>query len=173
MAETVNNTTVIKDKANKSLIMERVLEAPRQRVWQAWTDPELFSKWWGPYGWQTTVKDADFRPGGQMIYGMKCIDESQGEWFGQESWGKMEFAAVDEPASFTYRDLFCDENGTVNQEMPVMTITVEFIEQDGSTLVRSSGVFDSQEGYDKVIAMGVVDGATQTWERLAELLQTQ
>jgi uncharacterized protein YndB with AHSA1/START domain len=85
----------------------------------------------------------------------------------------MEFSKIDEPDSFTYRDLFCDENGTVNADMPVMEITVEFIEQDGGTLVRSSGVFDSQEGYDKVIAMGVVDGAAQTWQRLAELVETK
>lgn len=169
-SETVNNTTVIKDADNRALVMERVFDASRERVWQAWTDPEIFSNWWGPRGWQTEVKDADFRTGGSMAYGMKCIDENQGEWFGKTSWGKMVFDEVDAPQKLVYKDYFCDENGQVSTEMPVATITMEFVEQDGKTMVRSSSVFDTREGYDTVIAMGVVEGATETWDRLAEVL---
>lgn len=171
MSETINNTAITKDQANKTLVMERVFDAPRERVWQAWTDPELFSKWWGPKGWSTTVKDMDFRAGGSMLYGMKCEDEAQGEWYGQTSWGKMVFEAIDEPDSFVYKDYFADEDGNVSADMPVASITVECIEEDGKTRLRSSSVFETTEGYDKVIAMGVVEGASQTWERLAELFE--
>lgn len=170
MSETVNNTTVTKDADKKALVLERVFQAPRQRVWQAWADPEQFKQWWGPRGWQTEVKDADVRQGGSMIYGMKCVDEAQGEWFGQTAWGKMEFSTVDEPKTMVYVDYFCDESGQVDQTMPASTVTIEFEEQDGATLVRSTTVFDSIEGYEQVIAMGVVEGATETWDRLDEVL---
>ena len=171
MAETVNNTTVIKDADKHTLVLERVFRTPRQRVWQAWTDPEQFKQWWGPRGWQTEIKEADVQTGGSMVYGMKCVDEAQGEWFGQTSWGKMVFQKVDEPNAIVYVDYFCDETGKINDSMPASTTNLEFIERDGGTLVRSSTVFDSIEGYEQVIAMGVVEGATETWDRLAELLR--
>lgn len=166
----MGQTNITKDAANKTLIMEREFNAPRQRVWQAWTDPRVFEKWWGPRGFETTVKDYDFRAGGSGTYGMKCVDENQGEWFGQTSWGKMEFIQVNEPDSFVYKDFFCDENGVVSDEMPVMTITLEFFEENGKTRVVSTGVFDNEEGYNKVLAMGVVEGASETWDRLDELV---
>lgn len=172
MAGTVNNTTVIKDAEQKSLVLERVFQASPSRVWQAWTDPQQFTQWWGPRGWQTEVKDADVRVGGRMVYGMKCVDEAQGEWFGQTSWGMMEFTAVDEPNSLEYVDYFSDENGVANDAMPSSTIHLEFVEQDGGTLLRSTTVFGTAEGYEQVIAMGVVEGATETWDRLAELVQS-
>lgn len=170
MSETVNKTQVTKDSENKTLLIERVFDAPRDRVWQAWTDPEVFVKWWGPRGWQTEVKDADFREGGKMVYGMKCVDEAQGEWFGQTSWGKMEFTAINEPESLSYKDWFCDENGVADTSMPSTLVSMEFIDQDGKTLVRSSSVFESTEGYEQVLAMGVVEGVTETWDRLDEIL---
>ncbi len=166
----MSETKITKDAANKSLIMERVFSAPRERVWQAWTDPQVFEKWWGPRGWKTTVKSFDFRSGGSGVYGMKCEDENQGEWYGQSSWGKMEFLEVNAPDSFVYKDFFCDENGVVNDEMPVMTITMEFFEEDGKTRVVSTGVFETEEGYNKVLAMGVEQGAAETWDRLEELV---
>jgi uncharacterized protein YndB with AHSA1/START domain len=166
----MSDTKITKDAANKSLIMERVFSAPRERVWQAWTDPQVFEKWWGPRGWTTKVKEPNFQVGGSTLYGMTCVDESQGEWFGQSSWGKMEFLAINEPDSFVYKDFFSDENGVVSDEMPVMTITMEFIEEDGKTRVISTGVFDDEEGYNKVLAMGVEQGAAETWDRLAELV---
>lgn len=167
----MGETAITKDRATKSLKMERVFDAPRERVWQAWTDPEQFKQWWGPRGWQTEVKEANFRVGGTLHYGMKCVDESQGELYGQTSWGKMEFVTVDEPSSFTYKDVFSDEDGNVNPDMPAMTITVTFTEEDGKTRVVSTGVFESEEAYDKVIAMGVEQGAAETWDRLAEYLK--
>jgi uncharacterized protein YndB with AHSA1/START domain len=153
--------------------MERLLDAPRDRVWQAWADPEVLAKWWGPRGWETEIKTFEFKPGGVWHYGMKCVDERQGEFFGQVSWGKATFVEVNEPDNFVYKDEFADEEGNVNPEMPVMTITMDFIEEDGKTRLRSTGVFDTEEGYNKVIAMGVEQGAAETWDRLAETVEAK
>jgi len=166
----MGETQFTKDRAAKTLKMERVFDAPRERVWRAFTTDEI-NKWWGPRGWQTTSPHMEFKPGGYWHYGMKCVDESQGEWFGQESWGKAVYREIDEPNKFVYTDYFVDADGNINEDMPAMTITMEFIEEDGKTRVVSSSVFATEEDFDKVVATGVEQGAGETWDRLAEYLQ--
>ena len=168
----MSQTNITKNRETKELIMDREFNAPIAAVWDAWANPEKLAKWWGPRGWETTIKEFTLEPGGVWHYAMKCVDENQGEWFGQESWGKAEFVNVDEPNSFTYKDMFSDADGNINPDMPVMTITVSFTEQNGKTHVTSRGVFENAEEYDKVIAMGVEQGAAETWDRLAEFVET-
>ena len=170
----MSETTIIKQPENRTLIMERVFNAPRERVWNAWADADELAKWWGPRGWETSNKSFDFKPGGVWHYCMKCLDEAQGEFYGQESWGKAVYESVNPMDRFIYKDYFSDADGHVNTEMPVMTITMEFSDAgEGKTRVRSTGVFDSDEGYQTVINMGVEEGASQTWDRLGELLEAR
>jgi len=166
----MSETKITKDKATKTLKMERTFDVPRERVWRAFTTDEV-NKWWGPRGWETTSKHMEFKPGGYWHYGMKCVDEKQGEWFNQESWGKAIYKEIDKPNKFVYEDHFVDAEGNEADGMPVMTITLEFFEENGKTRVVSTGVFDTDEGYDQVIVIGVEKGAAETWDRLAEYLQ--
>jgi len=166
----MSELNVIKDATNKTLTIERVFPAPRARLWAAWSDPEKLAQWWGPRGWATTILTFEFKPGGVWHYCMKCEDKEQGEFYGQESWGKAIFQTINEPASLSYQDNFSDAAGTLNEAMPSMAITVEFVEQGDATKLVSRTVFESQEDYDRVVAMGVVEGLTQTWNRLEELV---
>jgi uncharacterized protein YndB with AHSA1/START domain len=166
----MSETNIAKDRASRTLIMDRTFAAPKERVWRAWTTDEI-NKWWGPRGWETTTKHQEVKTGGYWHYCMKCVDESQGEWFGQESCGKAVFEEVDEPNKFVYKDYFLDDDGKVKEGMPVMTITMEFIEENGQTRVVSTGVFETEADYDTVMGMGVEQGAAETWDRLAEYLR--
>ncbi|HEY0964955.1 MAG TPA: SRPBCC domain-containing protein [Candidatus Saccharimonadales bacterium] len=161
---------VTKDLENKTLIIEYVANGPKEKVWKAYADKEWFEKWWGPEGWETTTKEFDFRPGGRVHYGMKCVDENQGEWFGQVSWGMMEIDAVNEGESFAYKDYFSDENGTLNRELPTMTVTNEFFEEAGKTKIVSRSVADSAEQIEELLKMGMVEGFTSQLNRLDELV---
>jgi uncharacterized protein YndB with AHSA1/START domain len=49
-----------------TLITTREIDAPIDKVWGAWTDPEKIAKWWGPAGFRSTVKDLDVRQGGRF-----------------------------------------------------------------------------------------------------------
>ena len=163
--------TVNKDLENKKLVIEFVANGPKDKVWNAYADKELFEKWWGPEGWETTTKTFDFSAGGSVHYGMKCIDESQGEWFGQTSWGIMKIENVTEPDSFTYKDYFSDENGKLNEAMPVLTVTNEFIEENGKTRIISTSLADSAEQIEELIKMGMVEGFSSQLEKLDALLR--
>lgn len=166
----MSETNVTKDAATKTLTVERVFNAPRERVWQAWTNADQLAQWWGPRGWETTVKEFEFKPGGVWLYGMKCVDQNQGKFFGQESWGRTTYQEIDEPNSFSFKDEFANPDGSVKADMPVTQGKLEFIEENGQTRVRSTNIFGSEEGYNQVIAMGVVEGLTETWDRLEELV---
>jgi uncharacterized protein YndB with AHSA1/START domain len=101
---------------------------------------------------------------------MKCVDENQGEWFNQSSWGLMVIDSVDTPNSFSYTDYFSDENGAINQEMPSLKITNEFIEENGKTKLVSRSIADSAEQIEQLIKMGMVDGITSQMRKLDQLL---
>src|SRR5581483_6165845 len=59
------------DREKRELLFERTFNAPRDRVWQAWTDPERLAQWWGPKGWTTTIYKFEARPGGIWHYCMR------------------------------------------------------------------------------------------------------
>lgn len=168
----MTNQTTLTTDGNK-LILTRVFSAPKERVWEAWADPELFAQWWGPNGWHTTVAHHDFQKGGYLLYGMKCEDENQGEWYGQESWGKMEFNEVTPKESFCYTDFFTDNQGIVNNEMPSVRTDNTLETVDGGTKFTSIGYYKTAEDLKTVLEMGMEEGIKQTWDRLHVLLGDQ
>ncbi|MGE5740918.1 MAG: SRPBCC family protein [Candidatus Aminicenantes bacterium RBG_16_66_30] len=58
------------------LIIERVFDAPRERVWMAWTDPDLVKRWWGPKGFTSPVCRISLRVGGSYFL---CMRSPQGK----------------------------------------------------------------------------------------------
>lgn len=161
---------VTKDLENKKLVLEWEVAAPREKVWKAYTEKDMFEQWWGPEGWETTTKEFNFEPGGRVHYAMKCVDENQGEWFGQVSWGLMEIENVDTPQSFTYKDYFSDETGALNAEMPALTIVNEFVEEDGMTRVVSTSQATSAEEIEQLIKMGMIEGFSSQVNKLNTLM---
>jgi uncharacterized protein YndB with AHSA1/START domain len=161
---------VTKDLENKTLTLEREFDGPLDKVWKAYADKDTFEKWWGPEGWTTTTKEFNFSPGGRIHYDMKCVDENQGEWFGQSSWGIMIIENVDAPHSFTYKDYFSDENGTLDQEKPTITVTNTFVEENGTTKLISVSVADSAEQIEELVKMGMIEGFTSQLLKLDAML---
>ena len=166
----MEKTNVTKDLESKTLTIERTFNAPKEEVWKFYTEKEWFEQWWGPEGWETTVKVFNFTPGGHVHYEMRCIDEQQTEWFGKSSWGAMVIESVDEPNSFTYKDYFSDETGMLNNEMPVLTVTNNFIEEDGRTRLVSVSQADSAEQIEELLNMGMIEGFSSQMDKLDKLL---
>lgn len=161
---------VSKDLENNKLIIEFVANGPLQKVWQAYAHKEMFEKWWGPEGWETRTKEFSFTPGGKVHYGMKCVDEAQGDWYGQTSWGVMDIQNVEEGVSFTYIDYFSDEDGALNNDMPALTVTNKFLEENGKTKIVSTSLADSAEQIEELIKMGMIEGFSSQLNKLDELV---
>ncbi len=60
----------IEDTSGREIVITRVFDAPRETVWDAWTDPLQVVQWWGPRGFTTTIQEMDLKPGGvwQLIH---------------------------------------------------------------------------------------------------------
>ena len=101
----------------------RTYDAPRELVWDAWTDPDQLAQWWGPQG-ITTPRDSielDLCPGGRMAFDM--VDDATGARYPNSG----TIVAVDRPALLVWSDDgFADGSATG-------TVTVTFIETDPRT----------------------------------------
>lgn len=158
--------------AGTEFVMERIFQAPRELVFKAFTTSEHLSRWFAPRGWEVPVSNMDFRIGGSWHFCMKCVDKSQGDFYGMEAWSKAVYNEIVAPEKIVYTDYFTDAEGNVADGMPSGTVTLIFVEVEGKTRVISSTNYPTTEDLSKVIGMGMEQGATETWDRLAELLDS-
>lgn len=163
MASRVENDNV--------LVLERVFDAPRELVFEMFKNPEHLKRWWGPRGWELPVCNVDFRPGGVWHYCMKCVDPNQGDFFGMESWGKAVYKEIVEPEKVSYVDYFSDAEGNENPDMPSTEASLEFIDLGGKTKLVNRATYVSAEALKTVMDMGMLQGITETWDRLEERLR--
>lgn len=165
-----NNAMVSRVENDRWLVLERVFAAPRDLVFKMFKEPEHLKRWWGPRGWELPVCHIDFRPGGVWHYCMKCVDQNQGQFYGMESWGKAVYKEIVEPEKIVYVDYFSDAQGHENDAMPSTKVTMEFIDLGGKTKLVSLGEYASAEALKTVMDMGMLQGITETWDRLEERL---
>lgn len=147
-----------------TFMVERVFNAPREKVFEAFTQCEHLLQWWGPHEWPLVHCDMDFRVGGSWHYAMR---ESA---TGNESWGLMIYDEINPPEFIRYRDVFSDVNRTINTEMPETNNTLDFYVEGEQTRVVSRSVYPSEDALKQVIDMGMEEGLKQTWDRLAAYL---
>lgn len=162
----MSEVKVTKDLENSKLVIEYTASGSKEKVWNAYAKKDLFEKWWGPEGWETTTKEFNFTPGGRIHYGMKCVDKRQGDWYGKSSWGVMKIMEVDEGQSFTYQDFFSDEAGELDTTMPALVVTNEFMEEDGKTRIVSTSFADNPEQIEELIKMGMIEGFSSQLDKL-------
>ncbi len=151
------------DLETRELTITRAFDAPRELVWQTWTDCKHLQHWWGPKGWTVPVCELDLRPGGTWFYCMRGPD-------GEESWGKSTYQEILTPERLVYLDQFVDAQGNVLDGMPELQITTEFAALGNRTEVTSRTQFSTVEALQALLAMGVIEGITQTYDRLDEYL---
>jgi uncharacterized protein YndB with AHSA1/START domain len=166
-----NNKMISRVEGDRTLYLERTFDAPRHLVFKMFKDPEHLKRWWGPRGWELPVCKVDFRPGGVWHYCMKCVDQNQGKFFGMESWGKAVYLEIIEPEKIVYNDYFSDASGNENKDMPSTKVTMELIDLGGKTKLVSRGEYATPEALKTVMEMGMLQGITETWDRLEEQLK--
>jgi uncharacterized protein YndB with AHSA1/START domain len=88
----------------REVAVTRVVDAPRELVFKAWTDPRLLLSWWAPKDCVALVCRVDLRPGGAFHY---CIRESAG----RDIWGIGTYREIVAPERLVYTDLFADPLG--------------------------------------------------------------
>ncbi|HZL47542.1 MAG TPA: SRPBCC domain-containing protein [Solirubrobacteraceae bacterium] len=77
--ETQSGVTTLSTPSDREIVSERVFDAPRARVFAAYTDPHLIPQWWGPRHMPAIVDQMDVRPGGTWRFVSRdCDGQEQG-----------------------------------------------------------------------------------------------
>lgn len=92
------------------LVIERVFDAPVEKVWQAWTEPEQIKKWHGPEGFTAPSIEQDFRVGGKYLY---CMHGPAGTEFDKDFWSTGVYEEIVPMKKIVATDSFADEKGNV------------------------------------------------------------
>lgn len=159
-------TTYSKDLANRTLTAVREFDAPLELVWRAWTEKELLDQWWAPRPYQATTKSMDFREGGIWLYSMEGPDNYL-------EYCRADFQRIKTHQAFSSTGVFCDEQGSPNNDMPLMHWTNQFSSSAMGTKVQVNLSFDTEAELEKIIEMGFREGFAAAHGNLDELLETQ
>ena len=114
---------------NAPFNISRVFDAPRDRVWKAWTDAAQLKQWWGPQGFKVHTCKVDLRPGGMFLYGMTAPD-------GSDMWGRFIYREIKAPEKLVFIVSFSDPKGGVtrhpwNEGWPLHTMSVVTFQAEG------------------------------------------
>ena len=142
----------------QELVLERIFDAPRDLVWRVMTDPARVTNWWGPHGYTTTVEEMDVRVGGRW----RWINHTTS---GESAPFKGEYLEVDPPARLVQTETF-DVPG-FDDKQAINTLTLEDLGGTRTRVVARSR-FPSVEDLEGALATGMIGGALQTYDRLAD-----
>jgi uncharacterized protein YndB with AHSA1/START domain len=165
--------TTAAGQANEAFVITRVLDAPREAVWKAWTEVERLKRWWGPKDFAVRVARLDLRPGGIFHYCLRAPD-------GSDMWGKFVFREIAAPERLVFVNSFSDEKGNVTRhpmspDWPLeMLSTVTFAPHGAGTSVTVEWLpLNATETERKTFAAGhdsMNKGWGGTFEQLADYL---
>ncbi len=147
--------------------IQREFDASIQDVWNMWTDPELFKKWYGPNGMSVPVAEMDVVVGGtrKVCMEMKTPDRTMSMWFTGV------YKEVKGPSRLVYTESMCDADGTIispeSMGMPpghpdITEVIIELSETDGVTKMTmvhvgvpegSAGGGGWNQAFDKLAAL--------------------
>ncbi len=155
----MSKTTFTIKRDELKVVMERVFDAPREAVFKAFTDPRAIPQWWGPKRLATTVDRMDVRPGGLWRFVQRDADGNEYAFHGV-------YKVIDPPkllsATFNFEGI---------PGVHELLQTVTFEDLGGRTKVVNIATYANVEDLDGMVASGMESGATESWDRLADLVE--
>jgi uncharacterized protein YndB with AHSA1/START domain len=150
--------TTFTTPSDREIVMTRVVDAPRRLVFEAFTSPEHLPQWMlGPDGWTMPVCEIDLRPGGAWHFVWRRADGTEMGMRG------------------TYREIAPPERLVTTEswggDWPETINTLLLAEKDGKTTITQKVLYPSKEARDAALKTGMKEGASQSFDRLAEYLQ--
>jgi uncharacterized protein YndB with AHSA1/START domain len=152
-------TSPTAEPLERVVLISRIIDAPRDLVFKAWTDPQHMANWWGPKGFTNPVCELDVRPGGAIRIVMRAPDGAEHPMTGT-------FREIVENERLVFTAVAVDTEGKPLLEA---FTTVTFAEHGGMTKLT---VHASAVGLAEIAGQmlgGMEAGWTQSLERLASL----
>ncbi|MFT6659285.1 SRPBCC family protein [Maritalea sp.] len=148
---------------DREVVVVKLLNHPREKVFAAWMDPDALAQWYGPVGLNIETHQADIREGGEWHFDMVGVFEGHEKRFGN----LMRFLKI------VPNELIVVEYGTPGPSDPDrFRMTMTFDEQtDGKTVLTMRQLHPSRERRQVVIGFGAVEYGLQTLDALAAWLE--
>ena len=146
------------EPGRQDIVSTVVLDAPRELVFKAYTDPKLFARWWGPARYENRIEKFDIKPGGSWRIVQVGDDGSEHA-----------FRGVTHDVTALERICQTFEYEPMAGHVALQTATFESL--GNKTRIVAQIVFQSVMDRDGMVASGMKSGADESMERLAELLQ--
>lgn len=154
----MKNQTTVERKSERELVVTRTFNGPARIVFEAWTKPELFRRWWVPksFGLSLLSCDMDVRTGGtyRLVFKHPASAEPMA-FFGR-------YSDVTPPSRIVWTN---DEGGDAGA-----ITTVTFEDRGAETVVVMHDLYPSKQALDDAIASGSTSGCGETFDQLDELL---
>jgi uncharacterized protein YndB with AHSA1/START domain len=153
----------------REIVITRVLDAPRERVFRVWTEPEHVKHWWGPEGFTAPACTIDLRPGGAFHLCMRAPD-------GADYWSKGVYREIVVPSLILSTDFFSDAEGNrveptrygMSPDWPAEALLmVTFAEHGGKTTLTLRHTVGAAPDREREMCQ---EGWMQTLDRLAAYL---
>ena len=153
-------TGMKQDTSDRELVMTRILDAPRDLVYEAWTNPRHIAQWWGPKGFTNTIHEMEVKVGGVWRFMMHGPD-------GTDYPNKVVFEEVVKAKRLVYT------HGSDQDDDPnSFHVTVTFEDQGKKTKLTMRMVLKSAAALEEAKKFGAVEGGNQTMDRLEAYLAT-
>jgi uncharacterized protein YndB with AHSA1/START domain len=136
----------------------RIFNAPRDRVFEAYTDPKKMTRWWGPRRFTLVIDKMDVKPGGAWRILNRDAEGNEFAFHGV-------YHEVSKPSRLVYTFEFEGMSGHVLLGI----VTLEDV--NGKTKLTEKPVFESVADRDGMLMSGMEEGAPETMDRLAELVE--
>jgi uncharacterized protein YndB with AHSA1/START domain len=144
---------------DREIVLVRVLDAARDAVFAAWTDPDAFCQWFGPDGFTCTVREMDVRPGGRACFDMISAD-------GTVFTNRFDYLEV-----VPGERLLLDHGSDVDDDPARFRVTITLDEQaDGNTVLTLRQLHPTVEQRNTKLGFGAVELGRQTMNKLARHL---
>lgn len=148
----MSTPTVHKDTDKGTMTITTQFDAPVERVWRLWSDPRQLERWWGPPTYPATFVDHDLTRGGIVNYYMTGPE-------GDRAGGQWRVLTVEPPHKLEFEDVFADDEGNPNLDLPATVVTVTLEAADGgATRMSIHSSFPSPEAMEEIMAMGMEEG---------------
>jgi len=158
-AKTMPKTEYVIEPGKQEIMSTTILDAPRELVFKAYTDPKLFAQWWGPRRYEVKIDKFDSRPGGEWKVAHVGADGA-----------KHGFRGVNHDVIAPER--ICQTFEYLGFPGHVALQTATFEPLGNKTKLVAHLVFETVMDRDGMVASGMQEGADESVERLAELLES-
>ncbi len=146
--------SISSDPSTLTLTAVAKYPVPLERLWEAWSNPKMVERFWGPPSWPATFVKHRMKVGERSQYFMTGPK-------GETSHGYFRILEVEEKRRFVVLDGFAHPDGSANEDFPETKMEVSFEETPDGSRFTAVSTFASVEAMEQLLSMGMLEGMTE------------